>query len=507
MPPPAAGEGRGADPLIGQTIDGRYIIESLLGEGGMGTVYAARHAIIDKRVAIKVLRKEAAADESSAQRFIIEAKAASKIGHQNIVDITDFGVLPAGNAYFVMEYLDGPTLGRLVHDLKNLPPARAIAICIQASRGLAAAHSKSIIHRDLKPENIFALEKDGSPDFVKIVDFGIAKDVKAGKRLTAVGMVLGTPEYMSPEQATGQETDHRVDQYALGCILYELLTGDVPFKSDNAPKTLTKHVFDAVVPPSKLRPDLHIPNVVEEIVMRMLQKKPSDRYGDMRELITAFETALAWLEHADAPPHQKGPAGGARSRSVPTPTDLVEELPRNRTPIYVALGVSVAALMVLAGVAVTHLKKKSAEVATASVVIPPPAPLPTAQPLPTPTPTVQPLPTTAPAAGEIQLQISTQPAGADVYLDSELLGISPIDVKRARSTEQVTFTIRRAGFKDVTRPVALDHDQTLEVALQPKRDKVAVRTTRPQPGGKAQAAQPQPQQPQHHTTDLRNPFE
>ena len=248
----AAVDDRSADPMIGQTIDGRYIVESLLGEGGMGTVYAARHAIIDKRVAIKVLRKEAAADESSAQRFIIEAKAASKIGHQNIVDITDFGVLPAGNAYFVMEFLDGPTLGKLVHELKHIPPARAVAISIQVARGLAAAHEKSIIHRDLKPENIFVLEKDGIADFVKIVDFGIAKDVKAGKRLTAVGMVLGTPEYMSPEQATGQESDHRVDQYALGCIFYEMLTGDVPFKGENAPKTLTRHVFDAVVPPTKL---------------------------------------------------------------------------------------------------------------------------------------------------------------------------------------------------------------------------------------------------------------
>ncbi|MCU1279313.1 MAG: Serine/threonine protein kinase PrkC, regulator of stationary phase [bacterium] len=499
LPSPAV-EGRGVDPLLGQTIDGRYIIEALLGEGGMGTVYAARHAIIDKRVAIKVLRKEAAADESSAQRFIIEAKAASKIGHQNIVDITDFGVLSAGNAYFVMEYLDGPTLGRLVHDLKHLPPARAVAICIQASRGLAAAHAKSIIHRDLKPENIFALEKDGTPDFVKIDDFGIAKDVKAGKRLTAIGMVLGTPEYMSPEQATGQETDHRVDQYALGCILYELLTGDVPFKGENAPKTLTKHVFDVVVPPAKLRPDLDIPVVVEEIVMRMLQKKPSDRFGDMRELITAFEAALAKLASADAAAAPRRSIDSGRVRRAPTNTDVVEELPRNKTPIYVAVGVSAAALMVLAGVAVTHLKK-SAHAPAASVGAPPiMRPAPATQPLPS----AEPLPPST--AAEVQLQISTQPAGADVYLGSELLGASPIDVKRARSAEPVTFTIRRAGFKDVTRPVALDHDQTLEVALQPKRDRVAVRTARPQSKSQPQA-QPQSAQPQHRVTDLRNPFE
>src|SRR4051812_9130045 len=308
--------------MIGSTIDGRYIVEALLGEGGMGTVYAARHAIIDKRVAIKVLRKEAAADESSAQRFIIEAKAASKIGHQNIVDITDFGVLPAGNAYFVMEYLDGPTLGRLVHELKHIPPARAVAICIQVARGLAAAHDKSIIHRDLKPENIFALEKDGTPDFVKIVDFGIAKDIKAGKRLTAIGMVLGTPEYMSPEQATGQESDHRVDQYALGCILYEMLTGDVPFKGENPPKTLTKHVFDQVSAPSTLRPDL--PPQLERIVLRLLEKKAGDRYADMRALIAALAEAEKSL-------------AGMRSGQQRVDTDLLTEIPHTRLPRYVAL--------------------------------------------------------------------------------------------------------------------------------------------------------------------------
>jgi len=499
LPPPV--DDRSVDPMIGSTIDGRYIVESLLGEGGMGTVYAARHAIIDKRVAIKVLRKEAAADESSAQRFIIEAKAASKIGHQNIVDITDFGVLPAGNAYFVMEYLDGPTLGKLVHELKHIPPARAVAICIQVARGLSAAHGKSIIHRDLKPENIFVLEKDGNADFVKIVDFGIAKDVKAGKRLTAVGMVLGTPEYMSPEQATGQETDHRVDQYSLGCILYEMLTGDVPFKGENAPKTLTKHVFDAVVPPTRLRPDLEIPVIVEEIVMRMLQKKPADRYADMRTLIDAYEAVLGKIASGDAPA-RKTAVDGLR-RPMATPTDAVEQLPRNKAPIYVAVGVSVAAVMVLAGVAVTHMKKTPVATAPAAVAATTPAV--------TPPPTVAPVapaapPTTTPAAAEVQIQIATQPAGAEVYAGAELIGPSPVELKRARSRESLTFTIRRNGFKDEKRSVVLDHDQTLEVALQAKRDKVAVRTTRPQ--GKTAPAQPAPAQaPQHHVTDLRNPFE
>jgi serine/threonine-protein kinase len=498
LPSPSRDGARPTDPLVGTTIDGRYIVESLLGEGGMGQVYAARHAIIDKRVAIKVLRKEAAADESSAQRFIIEAKAASKIGHQGIVDITDFGVLPAGNAYFVMEFLDGPTLGKLVHEHKHLPAARAIGISIQVASGLHAAHQKSIIHRDLKPENIFVLEKDGARDFVKIVDFGIAKDVKAGKRLTAVGMVLGTPEYMSPEQATGQETDHPVDQYALGCILYEMLTGDVPFKGENAPKTLTKHVFDAVVPPSRLRPDLAIPAVVEDIVMRMLQKKPSDRFGDMRDLVAAFEAAQEKLDEGRAPARQF-PGEGVRSR--PLATDLVELVPRNRAPVYIAGAVGGVALLLVGGMALTHVGNQpqpTAAVATATA----PAPAEVA-------PTA--LSAVAPAAAQpesVQLQVTTVPAGADVFLGAEALGPSPIDVKRARGAEPVTLTIRKSGFKEVARAVPLDRDQSLEVVLQRKLNKVAVRgSASPRAQSQATQGQKAPAQPQHRVSDLRNPFE
>jgi eukaryotic-like serine/threonine-protein kinase len=498
LPPPA--EER-ADPLVGSTIDGRYIVESLLGEGGMGQVYAARHAIIDKRVAIKVLRKEAAADESAAQRFIIEAKAASKIGHQHIVDITDFGVLPAGNAYFVMEYLDGPTLGRLVHQEKQLPARRSVAVCIQVARGLQAAHQKLIIHRDLKPENIFVLEKDGTADFVKIVDFGIAKDVKAGKRLTAVGMVLGTPEYMSPEQATGQESDHRVDQYALGCILYEMLTGDVPFKAENAPKTLTKHVFDPVVAPSKLRPDIAIPAVVEDIVLRMLQKKPADRYADMRELIEAFEAALGKLDAGQAPARRQ-PVEGVRPRAPVTTS--VDEVPRNKAPLYVAAVVGGAALLVGGVVAITHAgKPATAAPPVAAVAAPPAAPAPTVTPSWT-----APAPAANAAAAEVTISVTTMPPGAEVYVGAESMGISPVEIKRARGGEPVALTMRKIGFKDVTRTLPLDHDQTLDVMLPAKHERLAVRAARPQTKAKAQPQKSDAApQPQHHVSDLRNPFE
>jgi serine/threonine-protein kinase len=497
--PPPAGETKALyDPLIGNTIDGRYIIEALLGEGGMGYVYAARHAIIDKRVAIKVLRKDAAQDEASAQRFIIEAKAASKIGHQNIVDITDFGMLPmamGGSAYFVMEFIDGPTLGKLVHQDKHLPPLRCIAVTIQIARGLAAAHAKSIIHRDLKPENVFVYEKDGTPDYVKIVDFGIAKDVKAGKRLTAIGMVLGTPEYMSPEQATGQETDHRVDMYALGCILYEMLVGDVPFKGENAPKTLTKHVFEAVVPPSQRAPELDIPPEVEKVVLRLLQKKPADRYADMRELIGA-------LEEADRDIRARGPQPVRSFHAAPTqPSDMigVDEVPRSRAPLYAGIVVAAGAVIGVAAFALLH---KSARPPVASVAQPihaPAAPA-TAEPAPPAAAPSEPAPQTP---QPIELQVTTVPPGADVILDGERLGVSPVLVKRAPA-KQATVTVRHAGFKDVTRSVVLDRDQMLELTMPAKHEKLAVRNARPAP---AKPAKPSSQPKDRHTSDLRNPFE
>ncbi len=245
----------------------------------MGMVYAGRHAIIDKRVAIKVLRKEAAADESSAQRFLAEAKAASKIGQQNIVDITDFGVLPDGHAYFVMEFLDGPTLGqaswRSRGRYRRLAAWRGSRSKTVGPRPSRLRTSKGIVHRDLKPENIFVLERDGMVDFVKIVDFGIARDIGQKKRLTVAGMVMGTPEYMAPEQASGQEIDHRSDQYALGCILYESLTGQVPFRGENPMQTLTKHVFDALTPPSRVRPDLKIPAPLEAVILCYARQEAS----------------------------------------------------------------------------------------------------------------------------------------------------------------------------------------------------------------------------------------
>ena len=266
-----------------------YTVVKQLSAGGFSIVYLAQDEN-DKPVAIKILRKEAAQDTAAVQRFIQEAKSASKINHSNIVDITDFGVLADGHAYFVMEFLQGSTLAQAIAE-GPMESSRVCTIGAQMARGLHAAHTKGIVHRDLKPENIFLLEREGQRDFVKIVDFGIAK-VGGGQKLTQVGMVLGTPEYMSPEQATGQETDHRVDQYAVGCIMYEMLTGAVPFLGERPAQTLTKHVFEPVIPPRKRKPEIDTPATLEAVVLRCLEKDMERRYPVTSVLVHELRQAL-----------------------------------------------------------------------------------------------------------------------------------------------------------------------------------------------------------------------
>jgi tRNA A-37 threonylcarbamoyl transferase component Bud32 len=287
------------DQLVGQTLDGRYFIERKIGEGGMGVVYSARHSVIERPLAIKVLKREALRDAATVTRFVQEAKAASRIGHPNIVDVTDFGSTPEGLTYSVMEYVKGITLALVIKTHAPLPLPRAFAVAQQLARGLGAAHEKGIVHRDLKPENIFLVDRDGRSDFVKIVDFGIAKVTPidgqaAGPRLTRAGSVFGTPEYMAPEQAAGRsDIDGRVDIYALGVILYEMITGKLPLKGETAVRTIAMQLLDPIVPPSQLRPDLDIPPECEAIVMKALAKRRDERYRTMGELQLAIEQWLS----------------------------------------------------------------------------------------------------------------------------------------------------------------------------------------------------------------------
>jgi serine/threonine protein kinase len=277
-------------PLIGLVVDGRYRVVELIGEGGMGKVYLAEHVEIGKRVALKVLHPSYSRMPDLVERFRREARAASKIGHPHIVDVTDSGTTADGSAYFVMEFLEGVELGSVIEREGALDVGRATRIAQQICRALAAAHAAGIIHRDLKPENIFLTIRDGTTDFVKVLDFGIAKTTEAEeareRKLTSPGMAMGTPEYMAPEQAAGRPADARCDVYAVGAILYEMLTGVPPYQGDNFMEILTKKATVDPVAPIHLRST--IPAPVSALVVASMARNPDDRPATME----AFEYAL-----------------------------------------------------------------------------------------------------------------------------------------------------------------------------------------------------------------------
>jgi tRNA A-37 threonylcarbamoyl transferase component Bud32 len=304
----------------GTVLAERYRVERLIGEGGMGDVYLATHLVIDKPMAIKVLAPEQMRRPRTVSRFLQEAKAASKIRHDNVVDITDFGE-SEGLAFFVMEYLQGEDLDRLIKREGRLPWPRARTIVLQLLEGLRAAHDAGIIHRDVKPHNCFLTPRPGNPDFVKVIDFGIAK-LRDGseEQLTRTGAIMGTAEYMSPEQGQGFELDGRSDLYSVGVILYRMLTGDVPFRGGNQMAILYQHIHGSLVPPSEACPDARLGADVDALVARALAKAPDDRFADAR----AFADALRAIDdpHASTvaaiPPRAEPPrrkmafaAGGA----------------------------------------------------------------------------------------------------------------------------------------------------------------------------------------------------
>ncbi len=309
------------DPLLGTVLAGKYLVKRRIGEGGMGLVYEGIHRDIDKQVAIKVLRDDLSRRPEVVARFRQEARSASRIGHEHIVDISDFGETTGGASYFIMEFLDGEDLGHVLGREVTVDADRACKIVLQCCRALAAAHDKGIVHRDMKPENIFLTTRDGRDDFVKIVDFGIAKmsdvetDGAPGRKLTKTGMIFGTPEYMSPEQAAGKELDHRVDVYALGIILYECLAGRVPFEGDTFMGVLTQHLFAELPSIQELNPNAKPSRELELVIRKSLAKDPDDRYQDTGELAEAIECALdGRLSRATArtPPSAFGPAYLAR---------------------------------------------------------------------------------------------------------------------------------------------------------------------------------------------------
>ena len=430
------------DPLVGQTLAGRYRIIKRLGEGGMGIVYLGEHVMLEKKVAVKLLSEDMSRKQDLVQRFMQEAKAASRVGQENIIDVTDVGQTSEGSVFFVMEFLDGHDLAGLLRKQGALPWPRIQAIVGQICRALAAAHAKGIIHRDLKPENVFLVEREGNKDFVKVLDFGIAKmsgsDGGEAARLTRTGMIFGTPEYMSPEQARGEKVDHRVDIYALGVILYEMICGEVPFKADSFMGVLTKHMMDTPQPPSARRPDLGVPVEIEQFVMRALAKDRDQRFQTMEELGAALATSR-W--------HGGGGATAAAGLAAPAAKPSTAESTHGETRPRLSRR-PIKGIVTAAGAAVA--------LACAAWILLGKERLPGAGDGPGSTaPTVASLPASAPtipaAAGTVAIKFETAPPGADVVWGGQIRGQTPFELSVPLSSVPTTVILRKAGFGD--RPV------------------------------------------------------
>jgi eukaryotic-like serine/threonine-protein kinase len=277
------------DPFVGKVIDGRYEIQARVGEGGMGVVYKARQMSIDRVIALKMLNPEMAADQTWVQRFYNEAKACSRLQHPNTIRMFDFGQTQDGRLFMTMEFLDGADLRAA---LQNGPiaPQRVIKILIQCCASLAEAHSIGIIHRDIKPDNVFLLNMAGSPDFVKLLDFSVAKLLEGDRMKTQAGVVFGTPQYMSPEQGRGMPLDARSDLYALGVLAFEMLTGNVPYNDDNPMTVIQMHLHGQVPP----MPD-SVPYSVQAIVRRAMEKDPARRYQSSGEMMQHCQQVFAEL--------------------------------------------------------------------------------------------------------------------------------------------------------------------------------------------------------------------
>jgi serine/threonine protein kinase len=489
------------DPYLGATIDGRYKVEAVLGEGGMGIVYRCTHTIIGKKVAMKVLRADLARDAEVTERFLNEAKAASSIGNAHIIDISDFGQFPDGAAYFVMEFLGGQPMSKLLEGGQPLPVARILHLARQMAEGLSAAHAANIVHRDLKPDNIFLVDRGGERDFIKILDFGIAKVSSSaeGSKLTRAGAVFGTPHYMSPEQAAGSPVDHRGDIYSFGVILYELASGRLPFDADNFMGILTQHMYKAPVPIRALVPaPKDVPPGLEAIVLKCLSKRPEHRYQSMGELIVEFDK-LAAGGVPDAVPEMMLRSGGFnvpvdyfKKGQMPEPMPASpSEHPGARGskwPVYAGIAGVLAAIAIVVGIFAKSQQSSATQPApVVAAVVAAPKPVEPAVSVAAPAPA----PLAAVASKEVALAV--EPIDAHIFRDGTDLGQSPVMVA-VEDGKTVDLEIDRDGYQP--QKVTLDGTKTREIVKLVKAPHAAGATVyHPAPAKKPDAASPPPKKP------------
>ncbi len=431
---------------LGNRVRGSYELKEVLAEGGMGIVFMAEHIRLGRQVAMKVLRSEFAGNKRAIHRFFREARAVNEIKHDNIIEITDFIEDTEGENSYVMELLEGQTLKALLAKTKSLPVPRALGIGMQVANALAAVHKAGIVHRDLKSENIFLIERNNNPDFVKLLDFGVAKLIRPSDdqdiHQTVEGTILGTPEYMSPEQASGKQVDFLTDVYALGVVLYEMLASRRPITGKNFSEIIFKQLTEKPERPSHLK-DMHIslPLALEELVMPCLEKDPALRPRTMEEV----EARLCEI-------------GKAGSLQCETPSLEISRPPtRSRRPAVVLVSV----LLLLLGLGTFWLFRPlplpSEDVAVTKL---PTRPMATADSKLTADPKVE-------TRQRIEILFESAPAGASVYQgDSQLaLGRTPISLTFGREQRKEKFRFHLRNHKQISKDISLGKDSRLWVAL------------------------------------------
>jgi eukaryotic-like serine/threonine-protein kinase len=316
-------------------LSGRYRLESKLGSGGMSTVYLAQDEVLDRPVALKLLHQEISDDAAQLERFRREARAAARLSHPNLVSVIDAGE-DQGRPYIVFEYIEGDTLKRRIEAEGGLPVDEAVAYAIEIGRGLTAAHARKLVHRDVKPQNVL-IDPDGR---AKVTDFGIARSLEA-KGLTATGRVLGTTDYVSPEQAMGEDVDERSDVYSLGVVLYEMLTGEVPFEAETQVGVAMKHVNEPM--PDVLLKRADVSAALALVIDRATTKDPRDRYGSVAEMVRDLEATLE-VEAA-----RRGGTSGEATSVLDSVPDSRRKLARRRIPVSgIVMGVVGAGLIAAA---------------------------------------------------------------------------------------------------------------------------------------------------------------